>query len=965
MKIIYIFTILIFLNIELYSQNFIEIYPELQSLSYSMIDFIDYNNDGFQDIFICGREAIILYKNKGNGYIEKVDENVIQIPEFYDKFTIEYDEPRFAWADFNNDGYIDLALQARFKINDKYEPYLLIYQNLHGKLKRTNSLPGVLGNIDWGDYDNDGDLDIITTGRIYNWSIHTKIFKNNNGKFNEISNNILGVSGGIIKWIDIDNDGYKDVLISGWRDDGLFSGIYKNIGNGFNKVDFEIKKLYWSDADVLDFNKDGYQDFVLTGLGDNNEIHTYLYLNNKNKKFISINLSSYGILPLYGGSIQLADFNHDGEYDVLISGKAKTNEYRVDLYKNYGSLNFKKIELNIPGIYFGDAIFKDFDLDGFLDIGITGYSNKILGATTKIYLNSNNDQWDEYGIKDVFDAYAVACDFDNDHDYDLLIGGKTLTDIPKTFLYENRGNNKFIRHKLDLLNLYNQNGTNHFSLLDFNGDNLIDFVISGTDKQGNSKLRLYENKGNFNFIETSKSIGLKDTPANSSILIIDYDKDGDQDIITTNGIYENKLGKKFLEHNLNFETVAGTDISSADIDLDGDFDIFSFKITSSGFWSKDIAGTLYENNGLFNLSKILEIQIGSTSSNPVATKWGDYDNDGYPDLFLAGRIYRNLMGDTLIDINAGLDEYTEGDVKWGDLDNDGDLDLVYSGRAKYGWGSYNYYFEFYRNDGYGTFTKVDYGFSEFNNGAIILFDYDNDSDLDILYVGQESFTRLYENKIPEKNTPPGIPSGLISYVYEDSIVLKWEKATDKETPSNGLTYNIAVRKQGSSSWIVSPMADTTDGYRYVVDNGNVGHKTKWVLRNLSPGTYYWRVQAIDNCFAGSKFSKEEKFIVGTTAIENYKSTITNYKLLDNYPNPFNPTTTIVYELPIAGYVEVTVYNSMGKKIRTLVNTRQAPGHYKVKWDGRDEQGKLLPSGIYLYRLKTKNFQQTKKMILLK
>lgn len=90
-----------------------------------------------------------------------------------------------------------------------------------------------------------------------------------------------------------------------------------------------------------------------------------------------------------------------------------------------------------------------------------------------------------------------------------------------------------------------------------------------------------------------------------------------------------------------------------------------------------------------------------------------------------------------------------------------------------------------------------------------------------------------------------------------------------------------------------------------------------------------------------------------------------YALHPNYPNPFNAETTIVYALPEAGMVELIVFNNAGQPIRTLQAERQAAGFHTLRWDGRDAAGRSVASGIYLYRLKVGNFEQTQKMVLLR
>jgi hypothetical protein len=88
-------------------------------------------------------------------------------------------------------------------------------------------------------------------------------------------------------------------------------------------------------------------------------------------------------------------------------------------------------------------------------------------------------------------------------------------------------------------------------------------------------------------------------------------------------------------------------------------------------------------------------------------------------------------------------------------------------------------------------------------------------------------------------------------------------------------------------------------------------------------------------------------------------------LAQNYPNPFNPTTTIAFSIKSRGVVSVRVYNVAGELVRTLVNENRAAGPHAVVWDGRNDTGSPVASGVYFYRLVTKGFSQTRKMVLLK
>ena len=92
-----------------------------------------------------------------------------------------------------------------------------------------------------------------------------------------------------------------------------------------------------------------------------------------------------------------------------------------------------------------------------------------------------------------------------------------------------------------------------------------------------------------------------------------------------------------------------------------------------------------------------------------------------------------------------------------------------------------------------------------------------------------------------------------------------------------------------------------------------------------------------------------------------------YRLDSNYPNPFNPTTTIGYEIKTQGHVTLKVFNAAGQLVRTLVDDVQSPqvGGFSVTWDGRNNTGSIVSSGVYFYRLVAGDYVATKKMVMLK
>jgi hypothetical protein len=90
-----------------------------------------------------------------------------------------------------------------------------------------------------------------------------------------------------------------------------------------------------------------------------------------------------------------------------------------------------------------------------------------------------------------------------------------------------------------------------------------------------------------------------------------------------------------------------------------------------------------------------------------------------------------------------------------------------------------------------------------------------------------------------------------------------------------------------------------------------------------------------------------------------------YGLFQNYPNPFNPETKIRYQIPDAGNVRLIIYNTVGQAVKRLVDKEQAPGYYRVVWDGKDENGLSLGSGMYLVILRSGEFSTIRKVLLMR
>ena len=109
----------------------------------------------------------------------------------------------------------------------------------------------------------------------------------------------------------------------------------------------------------------------------------------------------------------------------------------------------------------------------------------------------------------------------------------------------------------------------------------------------------------------------------------------------------------------------------------------------------------------------------------------------------------------------------------------------------------------------------------------------------------------------------------------------------------------------------------------------------------------------------------EDFVRLTVDVTDEPEIPEEFGLAQNFPNPFNPTTTIKYQLPKDAMVNISVYNMAGQKIKSLVNTSKEAGYHQLQWDGTNDMGVQVSSGMYLYRIDAGNFNETRKMLLMR
>jgi hypothetical protein len=412
-----------------------------------------------------------------------------------------------------------------------------------------------------------------------------------------------------------------------------------------------------------------------------------------------------------------------------------------------------------------------------------------------------------------------------------------------------------------------------------------------------------------------------------------------------------------------------------DYDNDQDLDLLLVNmapLTDDGF----IRRYKNEGNGVF----IGEDIVGSISVEHGESQWGDYDSDGDLDILIAGnikendtytlslRIYRN-DNENYIPLEVIPCVQCEGwfdltAATWADYDSDGDMDILLAGNYNSG-SQIEGRAVVYSNDGNGNFSISGSQLpaptaSGDRGGTFSWMDIDGDGDLDYFIAGQyfvpggnglvEAQMHLYRNDSPGLNNPPGAPSNLNSSVQNNnSVLLSWASPNDDHTANVSLTYDLDLFNNGIP--VVLPQR--------LPEPGKVNSSTTWLLSDLPAGNYQWILRAVDASFSGSAISSGE-FSINVLSTDDQSNLPYEYKLNQNFPNPFNPSTKITYSLKNDSKVELIVYDILGNEITKLVNKEQSAGIYEINFDGH-----YLASGIYFYKINAGSFADTKKMILIK
>jgi hypothetical protein len=234
-----------------------------------------------------------------------------------------------------------------------------LYNNFDGVFTDIQAgLPAQDAQVAWQDYDNDRDLDFLLAG-----SAASRVYRNDGGVFTDIQADLPNLSEGAALWGDYDLDGDPDLLFSGWLAGVADTRLFRNTDDQFFDSGIQFVGLLSSTAAWGDMDGDGDLDLFLTGetAAVNREAHLY-----RNDDGVFTDLST-GLEGVAYGSAAWGDYDNDSDLDLLLAGQNQALVPVTHLYRNDGS-SFYDVGASLLGVRSGDAGWGDYDQDGDLDL---------------------------------------------------------------------------------------------------------------------------------------------------------------------------------------------------------------------------------------------------------------------------------------------------------------------------------------------------------------------------------------------------------------------------------------------------------------------------------------------------------------------------------------------------------------------------------------------------------------------
>jgi hypothetical protein len=691
----------------------------------------DYDDDGDLDILLAGSIGSTyvteVWRNEGDGTFTQASTAPTGVRE-----------ASVAWGDYDDDGDLDILLAGHTSGSIATE----VWENDGGTFTMASTAPTALrqASVAWGDYDNDGDLDILLAGNpVIGSSVTTEVWRNDGSNtFIQASTAPTGVNDGSVAWGDYDDDGDLDILLAGYTGGIRVTEVWRNNGSD-SFILASVAPTGVSGASVVwgDYDDDGDLDILLAGWTGSTRV-AEVWRNDGGGTFV---LASSALTGVSGASVAWGDYDDDGDLDILLAGYADIDTHVTEVWRNDGGDVFILGSSDPTGASSGGVAWGDYDDDGDLDILLAG-ADTVSTYVTEVWRNescrcSGSAFTQTDAAPTGVDNSSVAWgDYDDDGDLDILLAGYTGSAY-LTQLWHNDGGGTFTQASVALTGI--RLGSVAWGDYDHDGD--LDILLAGATGSTTRTTEVWRNNDNGTFTQVSTDpTGI----SGGGAVWGDYDDDGDLDILLTGHtgtasateVWRNDSGT-FVQASTDPTGVSHSSVAWGDYDDDGDLDI----LLAGNTGSVNVTEVWRNDGGTF-----VQASTDPTGVNYSGVAWGDYDDDGDLDILLAGRmgsvrvteVWRNDGSDTFTQASTDPTGVGDGSVVWGDYDDDGDLDILLTGLT----GSVRVT-EIWKNDG-GTFTLAIDQLTGVSNSSVAWGDYDDDGDLDILLTGTTGSARVTE-----------------------------------------------------------------------------------------------------------------------------------------------------------------------------------------------------------------------------
>jgi gliding motility-associated-like protein len=322
------------------------------------------------------------------------------------------------WLDMNHDGELDLLVQVTDPLD--YHVFL-IYKNENAEFSFVHPIETGIKNAatSYTDINMDGQVDIILSGNSDDGPLTTALLSHGDFNFSLLDEPLLPITGSVIKFADLNQNGVKELIISGANSDGPFLSIFGLHQNSWTLVKDSIK-IHATFIEVHDFNQDGVNDLFVSGELENASPYHAILINDRLMNFTEGALID-GIVEV---SPWLADINYDGIFDVVLAGVNTNNEGKVLTVSSTETGDFTIEETTSLDFNPKQLFAADLDSDGQVDIQVHG-EDQTATLVNEIFLA--NEAIEPLPSNDLISQRFGDFDYDGDLDLVQLSGTATYT----------------------------------------------------------------------------------------------------------------------------------------------------------------------------------------------------------------------------------------------------------------------------------------------------------------------------------------------------------------------------------------------------------------------------------------------------------------------------------------------------------------------------------------------------------